>query len=104
MRSSVHIPAGVTVLDYTVVRTNAGDPGGRYTSKCGPAAAAKKAASKRFGRNRVRLNLTVRENGTDREFTYDATRVKLAVPVVRKIAGTTITSEYRVEVRAGKKN
>ena len=85
---------------YVVVRSSAGKPGGRYASRSGPAAAAKKAASKRFG-GKSSVRVTVRETGTDREFTYDAKRVKLAKPVVIKsIAGVIVTSEYRVEVKA----
>ncbi|KAG1654883.1 hypothetical protein FOA52_006527 [Chlamydomonas sp. UWO 241] len=82
-----------------VVRASSGKTGGRYASKSGPAAAAKKAASKRFG-SKSSVRVTVRETGTDREFTYDAKRVKLPKPVVRKIRGITVTSEYRVDVRS----
>ena len=85
---------------YVVVKSSAGKPGGRYASKSGPAAAAKKAASKRFGKALHKLRLTVRETGTDREFTYDAHRVKLAKPLVRTINGKTIKTEYTVEVKA----
>lgn len=84
---------------YVVAKTSSGSTGGRYASKSGPASAAKKAASKRFGRgNSVRL--TVRETGTAKEFMYVAKRIKLANPVVRKIDGKTIVSEYRVEVKS----
>jgi len=89
-----------TLSHYTVVRASSGKAGGRYASKSGPAAAAKKAASKRFGKTGGTMRITIRKNGTDREFTYDAKRVKLPKPVVRKIAGVTVTSEYRVEVKA----
>jgi len=79
---------------YTVVRASSGKTGGRYASNSGPAAAAKKAAAKRFG-VRSTLRVTVRELGSSNsEFTYDATRVKLP-----KIAGVR-TSEYRVDVNA----
>jgi hypothetical protein len=91
---------GSGLRHYTVVRSSAGKPGGRYASKSGPAAAAKKAASKRFGKEGGKMRVTVRETGTDREFTYDATRVKLPKPIVRKIAGITVTSRYRVDVRS----
>lgn len=88
---------------YTVTKSSIGKSGGRYSSKSGPGAAAKKAASKRFGKASTgKMRLTVRENGTDHEFTYDATRSKLAKPVVRKIGGVTITSEYQVDVKAVK--
>lgn len=93
--------AGVKGSVYTVVRSSVGEPGGRYASKSGPAAAAKKAASKRFGTKRS-VRVTIRETGTDREFTYDATRVKLSKPVIRKIGGVTVTREFRVKVVAVK--
>lgn len=90
---------GIGPRCYTVARASAGNPGGRYTSKSGPAAAAKKAASKRFGvKSTVRV--TLRELGSDSEFTYDATRVKLPNPIVRKIAGVTVASKYRIDVKA----
>jgi len=84
---------------YTVVRASAGKPGGRYASKSGPAAAARKAAAKRFG-GKSNVRVTVRELGTDREFSYDATRAQLPMPVVRKIAGVMVASKYRVKVKA----
>lgn len=89
--------------NYTVIASSIGGSGGRYTSASGPAAAAKKAASQRLrgassGTNKVRL--TMRQLGSDREFKYEATRVKLAKPVVRKIKGVTITSEYKIEIKA----
>jgi hypothetical protein len=71
---------------YTVTRTSVGAPGGRYTSKSGPADAARKAATKRFGETKARsdiseLTLTVRQIGavgaSVREYTYDAKRTKL---------------------------
>jgi hypothetical protein len=91
------------IRHYVVVRTSLGKIGGRYASNSGPAAAAKKAASTRFGiKNKMRI--TVRQTGSDREFTYDATREKLAKPVVRRIAGVMVaTSEYRIVVKAAKK-
>ena len=92
-----------TGTNYTVISSSMGKPGGRYSSNNGPAAAAKKAASQRFrgasaGSNKMRL--TVRQLGSDREFKYEATRVKLPKPFVRKIKGVTITSEYQVVVKA----
>lgn len=87
---------------YVVTSCTYGEPGGRYSSKSGPAAAARKAASKRLGKNEgaARLRLTVRETGTSREFTYDARRVKLEQPAVRIIGGKQIVSKYRVDVKA----
>lgn len=85
---------------YVVVGSN-GLESGRYSSSCGPAAAAKKAASRRFTDKVTRLEITVRETGTDRTFTYTARRVKLARPVVRRVAGgREIRSEYVTEVKA----
>lgn len=91
---------------YVVTHTSIGAPGGRYSSKSGPAAAAKKAASQRFrgeSNSKKGLQLTVRETGSDREFTYNARRVKLQAPFTRTINGKKIVSEYEVEVRAVKK-
>jgi hypothetical protein len=85
---------------YVVVKSSRGPPGGRYSSRSGPAAAARKAASRRFGRDNSDIRLTVRETGTDREFAYVAKRVKLPKPVVREIDGKKITSLYKVEVRS----
>lgn len=92
-----------TGTNYTVASSSLGGPGGRYSSKSGPAAAAKKAASQRFraassGSKTIRL--TMRQLGSDKEFKYEATRVKLPKPFVRKIKGVTITSEYKVEIKA----
>lgn len=85
---------------FTVTKTSIGKIGGRYSSKSGPATAAKKAASKRFGSSKSSsIRLTVREIGTDKEFIYDAEHIKLTKPVERKINGRTVTSQYRVEVK-----
>lgn len=97
------MPKTDSTRNYTVTASSVGGIGGRYTSGSGPAAAARKAASQRLrgatsGTNKVRL--TVRQLGSDREFKYEATRVKLAKPVVRKIKGVTVTSEYQVIVKA----
>ena len=90
-------------INYTVINSSVGKPGGNYVSNSGPAAAAKKAASKRFG-SKMNMRLTIRETGTgtDREFTYDATRVNLPNPIVRNIGGVKVTSKYRVDVKAVK--
>ena len=90
---------GKSLRHFTVTSASVGEPGGRYSSKSGPDSAAKKAASKRFGSKNA-MRLTVRELGTKKEFTYDAKRVKLAKPFVRKIGGKTIKSEYEVKVKA----
>ena len=85
---------------YIVMASSIGKPGGRYASKSGPFAAAKKAASKRFGKDETSMKLTIRETGTKNEFTYDATRIKLDKPVVRKVGQTTIISEYKTDLKA----
>ncbi len=66
---------------FTVVRTSCGESGGVYSSESGPAAAAKKAASKRFSTCAAAginiIHLTIRETGrtnSDRVFSYIATR------------------------------
>ena len=90
----------VGVRHYVVVRSSRGSPGGRYSSKTGPAAAARKAATRRFGGASTKLQITVRETGTDREFTYTAHRVRLPKPFVRQINGKNVTSEHKTEVVA----
>lgn len=84
---------------YVVTKTSIGDVGGRYSSTTGPAAAAKKAATKRFGSS-MKLRITVRETGTQKEFSYEAQRVKLDTPVVRTINGKTISTNYRVMIKS----
>jgi hypothetical protein len=93
--------ASADANNYTVVATSMGATGGRYTSKSGPAAAAKKAASQRLRKGSgSKITLTVRQLGSDKEFKYEATRVKLAKPVVRKIKGVTVTSEYEIKIKS----
>lgn len=87
--------------NYTVVSCTSGETGGTYASKSGPAAAAKKAATRRFN-GKSKLRLTLRQLGTQKQFTYDCQRVKLAKPVMRKIKGATVTSEYETKVKAVK--
>ena len=85
-----------------MISSSVGKPGGRYKSASGPAAAAKKAATQRLRASKgsgSKVRLTVRQLGTDREFKYDATRVKLAKPVIRTIKGVTIKSEYAIDIK-----
>lgn len=96
--------AGKEERRYTVTKASSGGDGGTYASKSGPAAAAKKAASKRFKSGTTKIRLTIRQLGSKREFTYDAQRVKLPQPVIRKIGNTTVKSEYKTEVKAVKKS
>ena len=89
---------------YTVMSTSLGEIGGRYASKSGPFAAAKKAANKRFSGDKTEMRLTIRETGTKNEFTYDAKRVQLSTPVVRKVGDTQITSKFKTDLKAVKKS
>lgn len=88
------------VVFYTVVE-GSGEQG-RYSSKSGPAAAAKKAASRRFKSGQTSMSITLRQLGTDRTFSYTAKRTKLAKPFSSKIAGKTIVREWEVSVVAKK--
>jgi hypothetical protein len=97
---------------YTVTKCSIGSPGGRYSSRQGPAAAARKAASQRFQtqktqttQKKTKITLTIRQLGTDKEFSYAAKREKLAKPVVRKLprlngTRTTVTSKYHILIKA----
>jgi hypothetical protein len=79
------------IRHYVVVRARLNKIGGRYASNSG-----RKAASTRFGsKNKMQPNFWHHSTGSNREFTYDATREKFAKPV-RRIAGVTVSSEYRV--------
>ena len=91
------------VKNYVVVEASAGGTEGLYKSTSGPAAAAKKAATKRFKAAKVTtVTLTLRATGSDRLFTYTATRVKLAKPFVSTIAGKEVVREYATEVKKAK--
>jgi hypothetical protein len=91
-------------INYTVTKSSIGSPGGRYSSRQGPAAAARKAASQRFqsqtSTRKTKITLTIRQLGSDKEFSYEAKREKLAKPVVRTISGQTVTSKYQILVKA----
>lgn len=91
-------------VNYTVTHCTIGSPGGRYSSRQGPAAAARKAASQRLQSQsqtkKTKISLTIRQLGSDKEFSYEAKRVKLAKPVVRNINGTTVTSKYHILIKA----
>ncbi len=98
-----------TTRNYTVTKCSIGSPGGRYSSRQGPAAAARKAASQRLQtrttQKKTKITLTIRQLGTDKEFSYEAKREKLAKPVVRKLPGlngttTTVTSKYHILIKA----
>ena len=85
---------------YVVVKSTVGGTDGYYSSRSGPAAAAKKAATRRFTDGHNTITLTVRETGTEREFTYQLTREKLAKPFVSKIAGKEVVRRYVVKSKA----
>lgn len=93
-------------LFYTVVATSAGKTGGKYSSRSGPAAAAKKAASRRFaaapgGVVRLTMSLVGKEGKKGAQFKYEATRITLAKPVVRRVRSfKTIVSKYRVSIKS----
>jgi hypothetical protein len=83
---------------YTVVNSN-GSEEGRFKGNSGPATAASKAATRRFGNN-SRMRITVRELGTDKTFSYMATRVKLDQPFVSTIMGKRIERNFRTDVKS----
>jgi hypothetical protein len=84
---------------YTLVNRDGGEEG-RYKGNGGPAAAASKAASRRFGSNN-NIRVTVRELGTDKTFSYHATRVKLDKPFISTLDnGETIERKFRTHVKA----
>jgi hypothetical protein len=98
--------SAAAVANYTVVSCSSGSPGGTYASKSGPAAAAKKAATRRFDvkSNKYQLRLTLRQLGTQKQFSYECQRVKLPKPIVRNINGITVTSKFETKVKAIKTN
>ena len=84
---------------YTLVNRDGGEEG-RYKGNSGPAAAASKAASRRFGSNN-NIRVTVRELGTDKTFSYNATRVKVDKPFISTLEnGDTIERKFRTDVKA----
>ncbi len=90
------------VKNYVVVRSSVGGTDGKYTSRSGPMAAARKAATKRFSSEHTKLTLTIRETNKDREFTYECERKKLPTPYVATIGGKEIKREYITVVKAVK--
>ena len=86
-------------VNYVVVASSHGGTDGTYSSKRGPQAAASKAATQRFNKTKTdKLRITIRETGTDRKFTYDVKRVKLAKPVETVIKGVKIVRQYENKV------
>lgn len=90
------------IKNYVVERASAGGTDGSYTSRSGPAAAASKAATKRFTSKVTAVKITVRETGTDKLFTYNIKRVKLPKPFVTVIKGKEIVRKYKTVCKAAK--
>lgn len=87
--------------NYTVTAASTGKLKGNYASKTGPASAAKKAASRRLPKtDGATMTLTVRELGSDKEFSYRATRKALKKPVVRVIKGVKIENKFEIIVKS----
>lgn len=87
---------------YTVV-LDSGEEVGRYSSKSGPAAAAKKAASKRFHGSDTQLLISIRQLGTKNVYTYIATRTRLDTPFISQVGNKIITRLWKINVSAKKK-
>ena len=90
---------------YTVVSSSVGNIGGRYASKSGPAAAAKKAATKRFtgASDKTRkMRIVIRQTKTKKEMVYEATRTKLNKPITRTVAGVKVVKSHKIEIKAVK--
>lgn len=88
---------------YTVV-LESGQEKGRYSSKSGPITAAKKAASRSFGRNNnSSLRIKIRQLGTKKVYEYIANRIKLDKPLTRKIGDSIISHKWVINVVASKK-
>jgi hypothetical protein len=84
---------------YEVIKTSHGKNGGRYKGS-GPAAAAAKAANKRFTSAHTSITLTIREFGTYHTFSYRVVREKLPKPYVSVIKGREIVRKYKAVVHA----
>lgn len=89
--------------NYVIVSVSTGDATGTYRSRSGPAAAARKAANRRFGPGVEKIRISIRETKTSKEFTYDVERVKLPTPFVSTIDGKEIKREYTTKIKAVKK-
>jgi len=107
-------PMSVGEKSYIIQGSGTGFHGGRYRSKTGAFAAAKKAGARLY-RNLSESQIKLRENkgktdikfilkestkgSTNETFTFSVTRVTLAKPVIRMIAGNKIVSKYTYEVK-----
>jgi hypothetical protein len=88
---------------YYVFVNKDGSENGRYSSTNGPAAAAKKAATRRFTDRMRVLQVTVRETGTQKRFSYTATRTRLPQPLVRQFASGEVRTQYKIVLKAIKR-
>ena len=60
-----------------------------------------KAATRIFRETgQTKVDITMRQLGTDKKFSYTATRVKLNKPVTSVIDGKTITRKYKCQIKA----
>jgi len=95
---------------YTIESSNINCTGGRYKSNS-PMSAGRKAASKLFKKahknakykSLKKITFCIRETtkGSERKFfDYQATRIKLAKPLVRVINGVEIINRYKTIVKA----
>lgn len=95
---------------YTVESSCINVTGGRYKSK-NPMSAGRKAASRLFKkaekspkyRSLKKITFCIREatQGSDKKtFDYEATRVRLAKPLVRVIDGVEIVNKFKTVVKA----
>ena len=96
-----------TKKNYTVVECSVGKPGGTYSSSSGPAAAATKAASRRLadaGASKMRIAVqqkSRKKTGVPVHW-YEAERIKLENPRVRKnpSGDGDIVIEYETKIKA----
>lgn len=99
---------------FTIEGSGTGFKGGRYRTKTGPLAAAKKAGARLFrdltesqiklrekkGKKDIKFILKETTRGSSKEtLFFKATRVTLKKPITRTIAGNTIVSKYTYEVK-----
>lgn len=99
---------------FTIEGSGINETGGRYRSKTGPLAAAKKAGARLYreltegqiklrekkGKKDIKFILKETTRGSSKEtFFFKVTRITLKKPVVRTIAGNTIETKYTYEVK-----
>ena len=100
---------------FTIAGSGTKFTGGRYMSKNGDVASAAKKAGARLFRDLTESQIKLREKkglkgikfilkettrGSKNEtYTFKVTRVTLAKPITRTIAGNTIVSKYSFEVK-----